>query len=492
MPASWSSTSPRCASTQTDRRRPPNWSPTGCEEHAIRLKIDAAAAPASLPRRRDARPPDPLQSPQQRRELRAGGSTDHAGLPAAAETASNSPCTTTARACRRKCSTRCSAASSRASMAAAGAAPGLGLSIVKSFVELHGGTVRIETGTGQRHDRHLPVSRSCRPACAPRRNRRAPMADRAAGALARRRGATARLGEDLALALRPGDVLALSGDLGAGKTTLARGADPRHGRRSGARRAEPDLHAGADLRRPRAGQPFRSLPAVVAPPNSTNSASTRRWRTASRWSNGRSGPATACRPTRSRSSSRMTAKAGWRRSSASGAGLRAHRALARHPRLPRRRRLGRRAAAAISPAMPRRAPTRRSTLAGEPPRVLMNCAARWCSGRRCATASPMPRSPTPPQLGRRLRRHRPGACARRASRCRRSIAPDLDAGLPAARASRRRTAFLDADGQPIAERYAAAAELLADAPRHAHGRRASTVGARRRPRRPALRPRRAC
>ncbi|MDQ6434207.1 tRNA (adenosine(37)-N6)-threonylcarbamoyltransferase complex ATPase subunit type 1 TsaE [Mesorhizobium sp. LHD-90] len=34
--------------------------------------------------------------------------------------------------------------------------------------------------------------------------------------------ATARLGEDLAAALKPGDVLALAGDLGAGKTTLAR------------------------------------------------------------------------------------------------------------------------------------------------------------------------------------------------------------------------------------------------------------------------------
>jgi hypothetical protein len=34
---------------------------------------------------------------------------------------------------------------------------------------------------------------------------------------------TARLGEDIAMALRPGDALALAGDLGAGKTTLARG-----------------------------------------------------------------------------------------------------------------------------------------------------------------------------------------------------------------------------------------------------------------------------
>ncbi len=34
--------------------------------------------------------------------------------------------------------------------------------------------------------------------------------------------ATQRLGQDLAMALRPGDVLALEGDLGAGKTTLAR------------------------------------------------------------------------------------------------------------------------------------------------------------------------------------------------------------------------------------------------------------------------------
>ena len=34
--------------------------------------------------------------------------------------------------------------------------------------------------------------------------------------------ATALLGEDIAAALQPGNVVALKGDLGAGKTTLAR------------------------------------------------------------------------------------------------------------------------------------------------------------------------------------------------------------------------------------------------------------------------------
>ena len=34
--------------------------------------------------------------------------------------------------------------------------------------------------------------------------------------------ATTLFGEDIAVALRPGDILALKGDLGAGKTTLAR------------------------------------------------------------------------------------------------------------------------------------------------------------------------------------------------------------------------------------------------------------------------------
>ena len=94
---------------------------------------------------------------------------------------------------------------------------GLGLSLVRSFVELHGGKVRVDliVGTGTTVTCEFPVDQA---RIATPRNDRAVTFSLALA----NETATAHLMADLALLIGPGDVITLSGDLGAGKTAAAR------------------------------------------------------------------------------------------------------------------------------------------------------------------------------------------------------------------------------------------------------------------------------
>ena len=113
---------------------------------------------------------------------------------------------------------------------------GLGLSLVRSFVELHGGSVTIDSvlGQGTTVTCVFPTERSggthrllaaAPPSKSVERIIRCfppPPADRALAVALADEQATHRLVLDIAALIEPGDLITLSGDLGAGKTTFAR------------------------------------------------------------------------------------------------------------------------------------------------------------------------------------------------------------------------------------------------------------------------------
>ena len=202
---------------------------TGSREHAIdardRHRRDGTG---SFIADEQPRPPDAVQPALQRRRTFA---------PAAARSTLDLPARRRRRRVHRarrragipprRRSTRCSTASSRARNGGRRRGAGLGLSIVKSFVELHGGTVAIDSAPGS------GTTVTCRFPTAPR-HRATPPSDRQASSgravhrsLPGRRGGDRALGEDLAAGAQARRLVALRGDLGAGKTTLARGLHPR-------------------------------------------------------------------------------------------------------------------------------------------------------------------------------------------------------------------------------------------------------------------------
>ena len=360
---------------------------------------------------------------------------------------------------------------------------GLGLSIVKSFVALHGGTVEIANGPAAGRDGDRPPAG---PATGCRGRRRIvlfPAAPRCRKAVAGPVATHSRTHAGLPRLDRParrsrdgGAGRGYRGGPGAGRRgrPLRRprrrqdDARPRH--RAGARRRSRPSRCRArpsPLSRPiRAACRSRISTSIVSPrrTNSTRSASTRRWPRARCWSSGPSGPATVCRRSASRSPSPSPARAHGtcRRVRAGG---RPSGAQPRRPRLSRTAAAGPPPHDAISRAMPRRGATSGSPRAVAAPSSWTGRASPRV--RRFRAAAPMTQLPIAPAMSApsspSMARSAPPGSPRRRSTPAIPTPASCCSRISATRACSR-------DGAPDPERYTVAVDLLAaihSAPRSA-------------------------